>query len=155
MKIKREKRKLEIEYGAKVIDKHGKVVGVVDKVVLDTWSGEIAKFKVNTGQGETDLLISPGDVSEATPSKVKLKIAMDEPQPQTEVEYGAEVYDKNEELIGTVDYIARDAWTGEVGKFKVSSKQAESDLLISTDDVLEATPTRVKLGVTLEELKSG
>ena len=145
---------MEIEYGAKVIDKSGKVLGVVDKVVLDKWSGEITKFKVNTGKGETDLLISPEDVSEATPSKVKLKVAMDEPQPQMGVEYGAEVFDKNEKLIGKVDYIARDAWTGGTSGFKVSWETAKSDLLISTDDVLEATPNRVKLGVTLEELKS-
>ncbi len=31
--------------------------------------------------------------------------------------------------------------------------KAKSDLLILTDDVLEATPNRVKLGVTLVELK--
>lgn len=145
---------MEIEYGAKVIDKRGKVWGVVDKIVLDKWSGEIAKFKVNTGRGETDLLISPEDVLKATPDEVRLKIDIDKPQPHIEVEYGAEVYDKNEKLLGTVDYIARDAWTGEVGKFKVSSKRAKGDLLISTDDVLEATPTRVKLDVTLYELKS-
>jgi sporulation protein YlmC with PRC-barrel domain len=145
---------LEIEYGAKVIDKSGKVLGVVDKVVLDKWSGEIVKFKVNTGKGETDLLISPEDVSEATPGKVKLKVAMDEPQPQMGVEYGAEVFDKNDKLLGTVNYIVNDAWTGEASGFKVSSEKAKSDLLISTKDVIEATPTRVKLGVTLEELKS-
>jgi sporulation protein YlmC with PRC-barrel domain len=145
---------LEIEYGAKVVDKSGKVLGVVDKVVLDKWSGEIAKFKVNTGKGETDLLISPEDVSEATPSKVKLKIAMDEPQPQMGVEYGAEVFDKNEELIGKVDYIVNDAWTGEPSDFKVSSEKAKIDLLISTKNIIEATPNRVKLGVTLEELES-
>ena len=154
MKAKREEGKLEIEYGAKVIDKSGKVLGVVYKVVLDKWSGEIAKFKVNTGRGETDLLISPEDVSEATHSKVKLKIDMDEPQAQMGVQYGAEVYDKNGKLIGTVYYIARDAWTGEVGKFKVSSEKAKSDLFIASDDVLEATPTRVKLGVAVDELES-
>ena len=145
---------MEIEYGAKVIDKSGKVLGVVDKVVLDKWSGEIAKFKVNTGNGETDLLISPEDVSEATPSKVKLKIAMDEPQPQMGVQYGAKVFDKNGELIGTVDYITNDAWTGETSGFKVSSEKAKSDLLISTKNIIETTPNRVKLGVTLDELKS-
>jgi sporulation protein YlmC with PRC-barrel domain len=145
---------LEIEYGAKVIDKNGKVLGVVDKVVLDKWSGEIVKFKVNTGKEVTDLLISPEDVSEATPRKVKLKVAMDEPQPQMGVEYGAEVFDKNDKLLGTVNYIVKDAWTGETSGFKVSSEKTKSDLLISTKDVIEATPTRVKLGVTLEELKS-
>lgn len=79
---------------------------------------------------------------------------MDEPQPQMGVEYGAEVFNKNEELIGKVDYIANDAWTGEPSDFKASSEKAKSDLLISTKNIIEATPNRVKLGVTLEELKS-
>jgi hypothetical protein len=70
------------------------------------------------------------------------------------VEYGAEVFDKNDKLLGTVNYIVKDAWTGETSGFKVSSEKTKSDLLISTKDVIEATPTRVKLGVTLEELKS-
>jgi sporulation protein YlmC with PRC-barrel domain len=144
---------MEIEYGAKVVDKNGKVVGVVNKVLLDMWSGEIAKFKVNTGKGEADLLISPDDVLEATPHQVKLKIALDEPNPQMGVEYGAEVVDKNGRLLGKVDYIVSDAWTGESSGFKVRLAKSKTDLLISTDDVVEATPTRVKLGVTLEELK--
>ena len=40
-----------------------------------------------------------------------------------EVGYGAEVFDKNEELIGKVDYIASDAGTGETSGFKVSSEK--------------------------------
>ncbi len=146
---------MEIEYGAKVIDKNGEVLGTVDKIVLDKWSGEITKFKVNTGKGETDLLISPGDVLEATPSKIKLNVAMDEPHPQMGVQYGAKVFDKNDALIGEVDYIVSDAWTGEVSGFKVSIKKSKTDLFISSENVLEATPTKVRLGVTLEELKSG
>lgn len=145
---------MEIEYGAKVVDKSGKVVGVVDKVLLDKWSGEITKFKVNTGKGEADLLISPDDVLEASPREVKLKIAMDEPHPQMGVEYGAEVVDKNGKSLGKVDYIVSDAWTGESNGFKVRLAKSKTDLLISTDDVVEATPTRVRLSVTLEELKS-
>ena len=145
---------MEIEYGAKVVDKNRKVVGVVDKVLLDKWSGEIAKFKVNTGKGETDLLFSPDDVLEAAPHEVKLKIALDEPQPQMGVEYGAEVVDKNGRLLGKVDYIVSDAWTGESSGFKVSLAKSKTDLLISTEHVVEATPARVRLGVTLEELES-
>jgi sporulation protein YlmC with PRC-barrel domain len=145
---------MEIEYGARVVDKNRKVVGVVDKVLLDKWSGEITKFKVNTGKDETDLLISPEDVLKATPREVKLKIAIDEPHPQMGVEYGAEVFDKNGKLLGRVDYIANDAWTGEISGFKVSSPKSKTDLVISTENVTEATPTKVRLDVTLEELKS-
>ena len=144
---------MEIEYGAKVVDKNGKAVGMVDKVLLDKWSGEITKFKVNTGKGEADLLISPDDVLEADPREVKLKIAIDEPHPQMGVEYGAEVVDKNGKLLGKVDYIVSDAWTGESSGFKVNLAGSKDDLIISTDDVLEVTPAKVRLGVTLEELK--
>jgi sporulation protein YlmC with PRC-barrel domain len=146
--------KMEIEYGARVVDKRGKVLGVVDKVLLDKWSGEITKFKVNTGKDEADLLISPEDVLKATPREIELKVDIDEPKPQMGVEYGAEVFDKNERLLGTVDYIVNDAWTGEISGFKVSLKKPKTDLVISTEDVIEATPTKVRLGVTLAELKS-
>jgi sporulation protein YlmC with PRC-barrel domain len=145
---------MEIEYGAEVVDKNRKLVGVVDKVLLDKWSGEIAKFKVGTGRGGADLLISPDDVLEATPHEVKLKIAIDEPQPQMGVEYGAEVFDKNGKLLGKVDYIFSDAWTGESSGFKVRLVKSKTELLISTDDVVETTPAKVRLGVALEELES-
>ncbi len=79
---------------------------------------------------------------------------MDEPQPQMGVEYGVAVFDKNEELIGKVDYIVNVAWTGEPSDFKVSSEKAKGYVLISTNNITEATPNRVKLGVTLKELKS-
>ena len=95
---------MEIEYGARVVDKRGKILGAVDKIILDKWSGEITKFKVNTGKDKVELLISPEDVSKATPTEVKLKIAMDEPQPQMGVEYGAKVVDKNGNFIGKVKH---------------------------------------------------
>jgi sporulation protein YlmC with PRC-barrel domain len=69
---------MEIEYGAKVKDKNGKVLGTVNSVLRDAWTGEISKFEVSTELSETDLLISPEDVAEASPSEVKLKVAFDE-----------------------------------------------------------------------------
>jgi uncharacterized protein YrrD len=69
---------MEIEYGARVKDKNGKVLGTVNAVMRDAWTGEISKFEVSTELSEADLLISPGDVAEASPSEVKLKIAFDE-----------------------------------------------------------------------------
>jgi sporulation protein YlmC with PRC-barrel domain len=69
---------MEIEYGAEVKDKNGKVLGTVDRVLKDAWTGEISKFEVSTELSEVDFLISPEDVAEATSSEVKLKIAFDE-----------------------------------------------------------------------------
>ena len=69
---------IEIEYGAEVRDKTSKVVGTVNRVLRDTWTGEISKFTVSTELTDTDLFYSSEDVFEATPSKIKLKIAFDE-----------------------------------------------------------------------------
>ena len=69
---------MDIDYGAKVIDKNGKVIGTVSRVIRDSWTGEISKFEVSTGKVGEDPLISPEDVAEATAGKVKLKIAIGE-----------------------------------------------------------------------------
>ncbi|MFC2017210.1 hypothetical protein ACFLUD_02210 [Chloroflexota bacterium] len=69
---------IEIEYGAEVRDKTSKVVGTVNRVLRDTWTGEIRKFTVSTELTDTELFYSPEDVFEATPSEIKLKIAFDE-----------------------------------------------------------------------------
>ena len=69
---------IEIEYGAEVRDKTSKVVGTVNRVLRNTWTGEISKFTVITELTDTELFYSPEDVFEATPSEIKLKIAFDE-----------------------------------------------------------------------------
>lgn len=70
---------MEIPYGAEVVDKNGKVLGTVNHVVRDTWTGEVRKFMVRQKAPNTDLLLSPADVIEATDSKVRLKVTLDEP----------------------------------------------------------------------------
>jgi sporulation protein YlmC with PRC-barrel domain len=69
---------MDIEYGAKVKDRNGRVLGTVNKVIRDSWTGEISKFQVSSELNEAGLFISPENVAEATPSEVKLKIAFDE-----------------------------------------------------------------------------
>ena len=68
---------MEIDYGAEVIDKNGKKLGTVNKVIRDSWTGEISKFQVSTIKGDADLFISSEDVAEATGKEVKLKVAFD------------------------------------------------------------------------------
>ncbi|HUU64569.1 MAG TPA: hypothetical protein VMW37_00500, partial [Dehalococcoidales bacterium] len=63
---------MEIEYGAKVIDQKGKVLGTVDHLVRNSWSGEITKFMVRREAPDEDLFLSLEDVSEANKSEVKL-----------------------------------------------------------------------------------
>ena len=69
---------MEIDYGAEVKDKNGKVLGTVNKVIRDSWTGEISKFQVTTDPTEVGLFISPQNVAKATPKEIKLNIALEE-----------------------------------------------------------------------------
>ena len=69
---------MDIEYGARVKDKNGKVLGKVNKVIRDTWTGEISKFQVTTAPTEAGLFIPPDKIDKATPKEIKLKVALEE-----------------------------------------------------------------------------
>lgn len=69
---------MKIKPGAQVIDKNGKVLGSVDFVAHDGWSGEISKFIVNRKPPDKDIFLTPEDVLEATNTRIKLNIAFDE-----------------------------------------------------------------------------
>jgi sporulation protein YlmC with PRC-barrel domain len=69
-----------------------------------------------------------------------------------DIQYGAEVIDKNGKVLGTVDHLMRNTWTGKITKFAVRRKAPDADLFFSTECVLEATKTRVKLNISFHEL---
>ena len=69
---------MQIEYGAKVKDKNGKVLGKVNNVIRDSWTGEISKFQVTTDPTEVGLFVPPQNVAEATPKEIKLNVAVEE-----------------------------------------------------------------------------
>lgn len=69
-----------------------------------------------------------------------------------ELEFGAEVIDKKGKVLGKVDHLVRDTWTGETRKFMVRRKAPDDDLFLSVDDVAEATENTVKLKASVEEL---
>jgi len=69
-----------------------------------------------------------------------------------EVEFGAKVIDRNGKVLGTVDHLMRNTWTGEITKFAVRRKAPDEDLFFATKDVLEATKTKVKLKISFHEL---
>ena len=54
-----------------------------------------------------------------------------------QIEYGAEVVDKNGAVLGTVDYTVRNTWTGKISKFVVRRKQPDKDLFLAPQDALE------------------
>ncbi len=69
-----------------------------------------------------------------------------------EPEYAAEVIDQTGKILGKVDHLVRNSWTGEITKFVVRREAPDEDLFLSTKDVSEATKSKVKLNVSLEEL---
>jgi sporulation protein YlmC with PRC-barrel domain len=140
---------MDIEYGATVKDKDGKVLGTVSRVVRDTWSSEIRKFNVSSELASTDLFYSVDDVAEASEKEVTLKIAFGEANLMG-VHFGARVVDKNGKVLGTVDYPLKDSLTGEVRKFRIKTDLADGTAFFSVGDVAKATPSEVVLKVTLE-----
>jgi sporulation protein YlmC with PRC-barrel domain len=69
---------MQIEYGAKVKDKNGKVLGTVNNVIRDSWTGEISKFQVTTDPTEAGYFIPPDKIAKATPKEITLKVAQEE-----------------------------------------------------------------------------
>ena len=66
---------MDIQYGASVVDKNGKRLGTVNKIILDIWSGEPRKYSVRQ-EGKIDMaFFSPQQVDTATADSVKLNVA--------------------------------------------------------------------------------
>jgi sporulation protein YlmC with PRC-barrel domain len=69
------------------------------------------------------------------------------------IEYGAEVIDKDGKSLGTVDYIIRNAWTGEISKFRIRVNSSSDEVLLSPEEILETEDSKIKLAVSFEELQ--
>jgi sporulation protein YlmC with PRC-barrel domain len=69
-----------------------------------------------------------------------------------EIEYGAEVIDRNGRVLGTVDHLMHNTWTGEISKFVVRRRAPDKDLFFSVEDVLQATKSKIRLDISLDEL---
>jgi len=69
-----------------------------------------------------------------------------------EIEYGAEVIDRDGKVLGTVNYVIRNSWTGEISKFMVRRESPDRGLLFSLEEVLEAANSKIKLSISLDEL---
>ena len=69
-----------------------------------------------------------------------------------EAEYGSTVKDGKGKLLGEINYIVKDTWTGGIKKFIVRRKAPDTDIHFSPEDILETTNSEVKLKVTLEDI---
>jgi len=69
---------MEVEYGAKVIDKNNETLGTINQIIRDTWTGKIRKFVVLREAPAKDLFLSPADTTEVTKDAVKLNITREE-----------------------------------------------------------------------------
>lgn len=70
---------MDIRHGAQVVDKNGRALGPVGHMARNLSTGELKMFIVRR-RGESDLFISPEDVSEATEDSVQLKTSLEELQ---------------------------------------------------------------------------
>ena len=73
----KESKTMDIKYGIEVIDTDGTVLGTVDRVIRNSWSGEVSKFVVRGCSPAGDLILSPQDVIEVTESNLKLNVPSD------------------------------------------------------------------------------
>ena len=69
-----------------------------------------------------------------------------------EIEYGSEVIDRDGKTLGTVDYVIRNSWTGEISKFRVRRDSSGSELMFSPEEILESAETKIKVNVSSDEL---
>lgn len=69
-----------------------------------------------------------------------------------EPQIGFGVIDKQEKVLGNIDYLVRDTWSGDIMKYMIYHKPPDRDITFSPADIAEVEENRVKLNVTAEEL---
>ena len=68
---------MDIEYDMQVTDKDGKALGTVDRIILDSWSGEPRKYMIRLNDDET-IFFTPEQVNSVKKGTVTLNLAGDE-----------------------------------------------------------------------------
>jgi len=68
------------------------------------------------------------------------------------IEYGTRVIDSQDKVVGEVDFVIRNSWSGEISKFVVRDKSPLDGYIVTTEDVLEETDHGIKLKVSSDKL---
>lgn len=63
-------------------------------------------------------------------------------------EVGSVVIDKKGEILGTVDYVIRNSWTGEISKYIIYRKPPEVDISFAPEDILEIKDSETKVNLS-------
>ena len=69
---------MELKIGTEVIDKNGKILGIVDRFIRNLSTGEIRSFMIHRKGPEKDLFFSLDDVTEVTEDRAVLKVSSEE-----------------------------------------------------------------------------
>jgi sporulation protein YlmC with PRC-barrel domain len=69
---------MDIEYGTEVIDREGNALGTIDRVIRDSWTGEIRKFSVNQDAPGNELMFSPEEILVQDENKIKIDVSQDD-----------------------------------------------------------------------------
>ena len=68
------------------------------------------------------------------------------------IAFGTEVVDKTGKPLGTVGYVIRNSWTGEISKFTVHRDMSDMDLSFSPEEVLEEKDSQIKINIFSDDL---
>jgi sporulation protein YlmC with PRC-barrel domain len=71
---------MDVEYGIPVLDKNGKAIGTIGKIIMDIWTGKPRKYMVRQELNGPDAIMffSPEQIGEAAEGKIKLKVSAEE-----------------------------------------------------------------------------
>ena len=64
----------EIEYGMAVLDKNSNSLGNIEKIIMDTWTGEPRKYMARCENQMDAFFFAPEQVSDVNDGTVKLNI---------------------------------------------------------------------------------
>ena len=65
---------MKTELGSVVIDKEGEILGTVDYVIRNSWTGEISKYIIYRNPPETDISFTPKEILEVTNNETIINI---------------------------------------------------------------------------------
>ena len=65
---------MKTELGSVVIDKEGEILGTVDYVIRNSWTGEISKYIIYRNPPETDISFRPNEILEVNSNETIVNI---------------------------------------------------------------------------------
>lgn len=67
---------MDIDFGDTVVDKEGNDLGQIDRIINDTWTGEIKSVLIYRKAPEKDLIIHIQDIARVETGRVYLGVSL-------------------------------------------------------------------------------